>query len=33
MFADDLIIVSKTSWSSAKNYRLCLNIYSDLTGQ
>lgn len=33
MFADDLILVTNASRLSARNIRLCLNIYQHLTGQ
>ena len=33
MFADDLIIITSASRSANGNYKLCLDIYRDLTGQ
>lgn len=33
MFADDLTLITQASRSAARNIRLCLSIYSDLTGQ
>lgn len=33
MFADDLILITKASWSAAHYINLCLSIYSRLTSQ
>lgn len=33
MYADDLVIITKASRSAARNIKLCLEIYTSLTGQ